>query len=377
MSCGLYRMDNAVMPYAWGSPTFLPQLQQRLASGQPEAELWMGAHSKAPSRLENDTLLGTHVERAPAQVLGPAAAKRFGNRLPFLLKVLAAEQVLSLQVHPTLSQAQSGFAEENAQNIPLNSPRRLYADDSDKPELVCALTPFEALCGFRDAHQQYALLRAHGLNELAAELQRQGVKKTIRTLLQSAPHQREEWIADALKAHGPEHALLQTLTAAHPTDAGVLVALMLNHLVLAPGDALFLPAGKFHAYVRGAAVEIMASSDNVIRGGLTVKPVAIEALLDTVAFEAEVPVLLRGSGVTEKVFETSTAAFRLSRIDLQAVHSVTRTGPDILLVTQGGCEVRAQSGVCALRQGQSLFADFSAGALTLTGSATVFRATTP
>ncbi len=366
-------LDNVIQSYAWGSRHALARLQNRPSAEGPEAELWMGAHPKAPSRLDNGKTLLEHIASNPAAALGPSAAERFHQKLPFLLKVLAAEQVLSLQVHPTKAQAEAGFARERSQH----PAPGLYSDASDKPELLCALTPFEVLCGFRTIEASSRLFDSHGLKDLALALERSSIRMVFEQILNAEFSKRQRWIETALSHSGPESALLLTLSQSYPGDAGVVAALLLNHFVVPPEQAIFLPAGRLHAYVCGMGIELMANSDNVLRGGLTPKKIDVKALLSIVDFGAQPIELLQASGEGERVFRTPSVGFQLSVIDLKGKCSVERTGPDIVLAVDGPCQVLGETGRCVLEKGQSAFADFSAGRLTLSGQGRVFRATTP
>jgi len=285
-------LRNPIREYAWGSRTALAELLgQPSPSAQPQAELWMGAHPVAASDVRCDSHwvpLGDWIRRDPEAVLGPEVARRFAGELPFLLKVLAAAQPLSLQAHPDAARARAGFERENAAGIALDAPQRCYRDPSPKPELVCALTPFAALCGFRpidDIVAQVDGLRARHLAGLMEPLRRDRSRENLRGfyrgLMELAASEAAEAVAEAVEAAAsgygdPEvRSWLRELGEAHPGDPGVLSPLFLNLLELRPGEALFLPAGELHAYLRGTAVEIMASSDNVLRGGMTEKHVDV------------------------------------------------------------------------------------------------------
>jgi mannose-6-phosphate isomerase len=366
------RLDNAIMPYAWGNREFLSTLQQRSAPGTPEAELWMGAHAKAPSKLDNGKSLLEHVQANAPAALGEVAVHHFGRRLPFLLKVLAAEKALSIQVHPTRAQAAAGFEREQSA-----SPPGLYSDAGDKPELLCALTPFEVLCGFRPSAEAAAVLRSHGQSDLAQLLEAHGIAQAFENILRADSVLTQHRLAQAVAERGEASDLVNSLAEQHSNDAGILAALLLNHFVVPAGQAIFLPAGVVHAYLRGAGIELMGNSDNVLRGGLTTKHVDVGELLRVVSFEPRPVELLKGEGNPESVFRTPAESFQLSRITLSRSMTLSRRSADILLVERGTCSVAWRAGRLDLRQGQSLFADFAAGELTLSGDGIVFRATTP
>jgi mannose-6-phosphate isomerase len=393
----LLLLDNPIQNYAWGSRTSLAKLLGRPPSATPEAELWIGAHPKAPSRLSDGRSLLDAIHADPDGMLGADVIARFGPGLPFLLKVLAVDAPLSLQAHPTLEQAVRGFAREQAAGLALDAPERTYKDQNHKPELLCALTPFEALSGFRpvaEAAQLFELLGVSSIN-LAAEL-RSGKPDALRQafcgLMTLGEEKRASVTADVLgrcerarSLPGPFSSSLTwavTLGARYPGDIGAVASLLLNHLSLAPLDAIYLEAGQLHAYLSGTGVEIMANSDNVLRGGLTPKHVDVPALLEVLRFEGATvelrPTTELPSG--EVRYETPTPEFCLSRIDLgERGLEANVLGPEILLCVEG--QVTLEHGPVApaapriLRRGQACFLSACCGSYTLRGNGRVFRAT--
>ncbi len=284
----MQRLTNTVMAYPWGSTQDLAALRGLPPSEKPEAELWMGAHPNAPSSLDDGRPLDAAIASGPVEFLGTAIAAEFG-RLPFLLKLLAAAEPLSLQAHPSKAQAEAGFAHEEALGIPRAAPHRNYKDNNHKPELVCVLTPFWALCGFREPAESAALLRALEVDALApivTLLDAGNLREAFLTLLGVTGEARAALVRPAVaaaKARRPTaktdpYFWLARLGDAYPDDAGAITSLLLNLLELKPNQALYLPAGNLHAYLEGFAVEIMAASDNVLRGGLTPKYVDREEL---------------------------------------------------------------------------------------------------
>lgn len=342
------RLACTVMPYAWGSRTALAELTGRHApSSDPEAELWMGAHPVAPSRVVRDgqeRSLADVIADAPEQELGREVTRELGPRLPFLMKVLAAAEPLSLQAHPTAAQARAGFEDEERRGVPVSAPRRNFKDPSHKPELLCALTPFDALCGFRRASDTARLLDALGAADLASRLRERGLPDALREIMTaSAP--RVGAIVDACRVHTGEFASVCAwavrLAELHPGDVGVVSALLLNLIRLEPGEAIYLGAGKLHAYLGGCGVEIMASSDNVLRGGLTKKHVDVPALLRVLEF-ADGPVSRvspRALDAVEEIYDTPAREFRLSRLRVTGPLEREVHGPEILLCTAGAVEV--------------------------------------
>jgi mannose-6-phosphate isomerase len=347
------RLHNPVRPYAWGSATAIPELLGRPATGEPQAELWLGAHPAAPSRLESGGTLLDRISADPAGELSAAVVDRFGPRLPFLLKVIAAARPLSLQAHPDLERARAGYAEEEARGVPADAPERSYPDPNHKPELVCALTPFEALCGFRAIPDTLRLLsllaeRAPVLETYTAALRTRpdgrGLREVVTGLL-TVPADRRERLVDAVTAAcrdgGPEFsAELATgaqLGEAYPGDPGVVIALLLNRVRLEPGEAMFLAAGNLHCYLRGTAVEVMANSDNVLRGGFTAKHVDVPELLRVLDVADGAPPLFAPvrAGPGHLAYLPPVPDFRLDRYELGPPVELPAGGPRIVLVLAG------------------------------------------
>jgi mannose-6-phosphate isomerase len=340
----MFLLDNTLRPYAWGSERAIADLLGREPSGGPEAELWIGAHPDSPSHVVHpdgarDSLYEL-IERDPAGLLGEPVAGRFGNRLPFLLKVLAAGSALSLQVHPSLEQAAAGFDAEEAAGVPGDAAHRNYRDRNHKPEMIYALTPFEALCGFRplpEAAGVFTVLAAavtpgspaHALLEDVAVHLASGDDAALRssfTLLLEAPREVVDEVEAAARRAGTgagdavagDLATIAELAGQYPGDPGVLVALLLNRVSLRPGEALYLPAGNIHAYLSGLGIEVMASSDNVLRGGLTPKHVDTGELLATVVFEPLAPPALTPDTtlLDQELYRPPFDEFQLQRIEL-------------------------------------------------------------
>ncbi|MFB7112627.1 mannose-6-phosphate isomerase, class I [Streptomyces sp. NPDC056190] len=379
------RLDNTIRPYAWGSTTAIPHLLGVEPSGEPQAELWMGAHPGAPSRTARGTLAEV-IEAGPEEELGAKAVAKFGPRLPFLLKILAAGAPLSLQVHPDLAQAKEGYADEERRGVPADAPHRNYKDANHKPELVCALTEFDGLCGFRAPSRAAELLDALGVDSLKpyvdvlrARPEEAALREVLTALLTADREEMAATVAEAADACarlGGDHAPYAGIARHYPGDPGVLAAMLLNHFRLKPGEAVFLGAGIPHAYLNGLGVEIMANSDNVLRCGLTPKHVDVPELLRIVRFEARDPGILcpEAGPDGEEVYDTPVDEFRLSRYVLpegtDAVRDLTLDTPQILLCTAGSVRAGEQE----LAPGQSVFVP--AGEKTeVSGTGTLFRAT--
>ncbi|MEV5849957.1 mannose-6-phosphate isomerase, class I [Streptomyces sp. NPDC051985] len=378
------RLDNTIRPYAWGSPTAIPKLLGVEPSGEPQAEMWMGAHPGAPSRTERGTLVDI-IDANPKAELGEAAVAKFGPRLPFLLKILAAGAPLSLQVHPDLEQAREGYEDEERRGIPVDAPHRNYKDANHKPELICALTEFDGLCGFRAPEQAAELLDGLGVDSLKpyvdllrAHPEEAALREVLTAILTADREEMAHTVAEATAACtrlGGDHLPYADLAHHYPGDPGVIAAMLLNHVRLQPGEALFLGAGIPHAYLNGLGVEIMANSDNVLRCGLTPKHVDVPELLRIVRFEAADAGVLRPEAAPdgEEVYETPIDEFRLSRYVLPegtTAHDLTLPTPQILLCTAG----TVRTGEYDLAPGQSVFVPAGEKA-EVSGAGTVFRAT--
>ncbi|MEU4686155.1 mannose-6-phosphate isomerase, class I [Streptomyces xinghaiensis] len=393
------RLVNTVRPYAWGSTTAIPELLGTEPTGEPQAELWMGAHPGAPSRLDRGAgpvPLSEVIDADPAGELGEQVAERFGPRLPFLLKLLAAASPLSLQVHPDRAQAAAGFAGEESRGVPADAPYRNYKDANHKPELICALSPFEGLCGFRPAAATAALFDGLGVDSLKpygdilrAEPESGALREVLTAVLTADREEMAETARQAGRAaerlarspgpHRETYAAHASIARHHPGDPGVIAAMLLNHVRLQPGEALYLGAGVPHAYLQGFGVEVMANSDNVLRCGLTPKHIDVPELLRVTRFESTAPGILRPEAVNgEETYETPAEEFRLSRFapaEGGAPRQLPSGSPQILLCTAGSVLLTADDGRrLELRPGDSAYAAAGESA-ELSGAGTVFRAT--
>jgi mannose-6-phosphate isomerase len=394
------RLQNTVQPYAWGSSSAIPQLLgQNNPSGAPWAELWMGAHPKAPSQVIRDgrpVSLAEIIRNHPQDILGPDAARRFNNRLPFLFKVLAAAKPLSIQAHPDLEQARAGFKRENEQHIALDAPHRNYRDDNHKPECICALTEFVAMHGFREIPEITSLLGSACPESLAQELRRlksnpnwQGLKQFYRDLMNLDENLQKAVVAEALlnidRTADPDMIFwMKRLNAEYPGDIGILSPILLNLIRLKPGQALFLPAGELHAYLEGLGIELMANSDNVLRGGLTPKHIDLPELMRVVRFEPRPVTILKTEkqGLNETVYVTPADEFALSTISVSSdaeYQSGLKRGAEILLCTEGKGLIqntdRRQN--LEIHQGQSILVPAAVGGYRISGNAIIYKAGTP
>ncbi len=402
-------LRGAIRTYAWGSRTAIAEFTGRpVPAAHPEAELWLGAHPADPARLETDDGESSLLEAVvadPEGQLGSVARSRFGDVLPFLVKVLAADEPLSLQAHPSAEQAVEGYLREEKLGIPLASPMRNYRDTSHKPELLVALQPFEALAGFRPAALTVELLRALAVGDLDPYIgllndqsDADGLRALFTTWITAPqPHIDAlvpavldgaiQYITSGATRFAAEAKTVLELGERYPGDAGVLASLLLNRITLAPGEAIFLPAGNLHTYLRGVAFEVMANSDNVLRGGLTPKHVDVPELLRVLDFtpttEAQLRPPIRCDGIS-LVYVTAAEEFALSVLKLDGEHlghevdaPSRHDGPQILLCTEGAATVHGKSKRLTLQRGMAAWVTADDGPIRLVARrpATLFRAT--
>lgn len=390
-------ISHRLQTYAWGSVDDIPSLLG-IAPDGPVAEAWFGAHPAAPSEFGDGRDLGRAIAADPDAMLGSDVVARFGASLPYLLKLIAAARPLSLQVHPNLVAAREGFEREDALGIVRSSPERSYRDRNHKPELVYALTTFDAMCGFRAPRRAAELLASldaplaaelHGL--LRDEPSALGIRAAFTRLLEPATRPSSDQVAQVVEASCRRLAAgspspradrtVVTLHEAYPGDPGVVVSLLLNPVTLQPGEAMFVPAGGVHAYLSGVGVEIMANSDNVLRAGLTGKHVDVPELLENVDYVAAPPIRIAPEvfhGAT-KVFYAPVDDFELSVTTVGAgAHPLPGRGPRILLCLAGSLEVTsAAGGRLVLRRGQAAFASACDGGIVVSGEGTLVQADVP
>lgn len=402
-------LRGALRTYAWGSHTAIAEFTGRHSpTPHPEAELWLGAHPGDPARLEGDdgerSLLDT-ITADPEGQLGAATRERFGDALPFLAKVLAAEEPLSLQAHPSAEQAMEGFAREDRLHIPISAPIRNYRDRSHKPELLVALGPFEALAGFRPVARSIELLRALTVadldpfvNLLSGQADADGLRALFTTWITAPQADLDVLVplvldgAVAYLRSGATEFANEAKTALqlgelYPGDAGVLAALLLNRISLAAGEGIYLPAGNLHAYLHGVGFEVMANSDNVLRGGLTPKHVDVPELLRVLDFTPTDESLLRPRSTREGieiVYDTPAPEFAVSLLRLDGAdlgHEIDapsrHDGPQVLLCTEGSVQVHGKSSVLTLDRGAAAWVAADDGPIRLVADqpSALFRAT--
>jgi mannose-6-phosphate isomerase len=395
---GVLRLHGAVQHYAWGGCDFIPGLLGIANNDRrPFAELWMGAHPKGPATANVAGIeipLDRLIAEAPGKILGSTANAHFGGRLPYLFKVLDVAKMLSIQAHPTKKQAEEGFARENAAGIDLQGSGRNYKDDNDKPEVAVALTEFWMLHGFRPLEQIAEMLHVvpelHSMmpdfseklvrTETTVQSRRALLQELYRTVM-TTPQDRADLLLNTLitrlartdtsDKNDPGHWAARASETFCPVDGhcdrGIFSIYLLNLVHLRPGQGTFQPAGTLHAYLEGVTVELMANSDNVLRGGLTPKHVDVPGLMRIVSFDGGLPVVMNGvpngahTVASERVYQTSSDEFELSSINLEsgaqylgnAVH-----GPDTIIVLNGTATLTTNGQSTALTRGAIIFAPF-------------------
>jgi len=389
-----YRLRNQVKHYDWGSPVDIPRLlgvesaDVSAHDGAPWAELWMGSHSGSPSMAvldSGETGLGELIARDPDHFLGQETARRYAT-LPFLFKILAVEKTLSIQAHPNLAQAREGFERENRAGLPLDSPKRNYKDPNHKPEIIAAITPFTGLCGFRHADEIRSLLAVffepaapvlrEGLAPLTEALSNPdtsaalrdffaglfGLSQTVREALSGYVLSLKEPPPDCGASHNDVMELMRGMARLYPGDPAVIAPLYLNVFHLEPGEAVFLESGVLHAYVHGLGVELMANSDNVLRGGLTGKHIDVPELMKTLDFKPFKPQVIAPNADCFS-YPALCEDFMLTRIcgdgDTAATGSAEPwppvNGPAICIVTEGELVIAAHDRETVVKRGESLF----------------------
>ena len=394
-------LKNTIQEYAWGSRTAISELLgQSVPADKPQAELWMGVHPKAPSQVLSDGLwrsLQEAIQESPEETLGQKVAARFSNKLPFLFKVLAAAKPLSIQAHPNKEQAEQGFARENELGIPLDAPHRNYRDDNHKPEIISALTPFWALNGFRQVKEILRLLeeiKNPSLKETLSILQnhskREGLKRFFDHLMTMEAEEQRQIVEEAVAfsegrvGEEPVWTWIVKLNEEYPGDMGVLSPAFLNLIQLEPQEAMYLPAGELHAYLEGVGIELMANSDNVLRGGLTPKHIDVRELLDILNFSEVKLDILRPEKVAsgEAVYRTETTEFDLSIIETRKeapFKSGRKRSLEMMICTQGEVNVTDLSDgeTTLLTKGTSIIVPAAVEQYRIEGDGILYKAAVP
>ena len=424
------KLHNQVKHYDWGSPLWIPQLLgAENPEGRPWAELWMGTHGSSSSTVnagQKEISLGDFIACDVRRCLGEEAARKYGG-LPFLFKLLAAERPLSIQAHPSLSLAREGFSRENSEGIALDDPRRNYKDSDHKPEIICGLTPFTGMCGFREPEEIGRLLGEFlvpgntgisastpaapdslrsGMTPLLIALENQdsaaALKQFLTALFALAPDSRKqlgeyilaaglERLAAARQAHtanaagefsGLSPAIWETmicLAELYPDDPAIISPLYLHLFQLRPGEAVFLPAGTLHAYIYGFGVELMANSDNVLRGGLTSKYVDAEELIKILDFTPMRPnIIVPPEAAGRYTYPAPCGEFSLAVMrGGEENETIFQTVPAICLVISGELEITGKTDRAVFKQGESVFIPHDSPGLVFRGKFTLYAASVP
>jgi len=391
----IYKLRNKARHYDWGSADDIPRLMGiKPDDATPWAELWIGSHSGAPSAAITDsgeTSLADLIARDPRRYLGEETARRYGS-LPFLLKLLSAEKPLSIQAHPNLAQAREGFERENRAGLAIDSPERNYKDANHKPEIIAALTPFTGLCGFRGVDEIRGLLASflesapvvlrEGFAPLTQALSGRDPAAALRDFLAGlfglSQQVREALTGYVLSINEPPQGrsasyndaieLVRNLARLYPGDPAIIAPIYLNVFRLEPGEAVFLDAGVLHAYIHGFGVELMANSDNVLRGGLTPKHIDVPELMKVLDFKPYKPRVIMPDASFFN-YPAPCGEFSLTRICGGGVANdggenicllapgslIGQNGPAICIVTEGELIISRNGRKTAVKQGESLF----------------------
>jgi mannose-6-phosphate isomerase len=398
----LFRLDGKVQNYAWGGYHYIPALLGIPENGKPSAEYWMGAHQSAPSVIGTDkpSTLDQLVKANPEQVLGPKVWERFGE-LPYLLKILDVKDMLSIQVHPTKAEAEKGFARENEAGIPLNAPHRNYKDANHKPEIMVALSEFWLLHGFLPEDKlrkvltnvkEFAPLAPifekegyFGLYKAVMEMPQSEVNTMLRPLAEAVSEAYENGrLAKSDPAFWAGRAIANDPQGLENLDRGIFSIYFFNIMEVHPGDAVFQDAGIPHAYLEGQNVELMANSDNVLRGGLTPKHIDVPELLKHTRFEPVHPKILGGESVhggLETIYHSPAPDFVVSRIAIQnnQRYEHTSEATEIMLVMEGAADITETGGeTISLHKGQAVVTYYNTSySIESNGGVVIFKASVP
>ena len=374
-----------IQHYHWGDYSFIPELQGRPKGDQPEAELWMGAHPTSPSRtVESDRGLDDIISTEPQNTLGPQASD-FQNELPFIMKILAIREPLSIQVHPNAKQAEEGFTSVQSSLTRAQS----YSSPRGKEEVVCALTETDLKFGFREVNEIHAIIDAAGHSELSwlkeslsEETPNGSLKETIQKILSTDSDTIRSITSTVLSSdmsatviNEKEMLHFTDLSETYPDDSGLLLFLLMNFVTLEPGDFIYVSPGVTHAYLRGNVVEVTSNSDNVIRCGLTPKYVNAQEFLSIASFASEQP-QIQTPAESLHSYESPTP-FMLTRLDLNEEFETAVNGPEILISTQNNFNITNNKGESIhVEQGQPIWMPYSDISYKITGNCLVFRCAT-
>lgn len=386
----IYKLKNTIQKYKWGSTEYIQKLLN-LNDNTPMAELWMGAHPSAPSLISDgnkNIFLPDFIKENPEKVLGEKTANRFNCKLPFLFKVLAAGKPLSIQSHPDKKQAEFGFKNENEKNIPLAAFNRNYKDDNHKPELICALTDFRAMRGFRPINDIADELVHLKLKAISATVKKfinnrtsEGLKMFFYEIMSMGKDKKKELVNEVLlkikNNNEPRYDWIRKLNSEYPDDIGVICPLILNIIKLENGQAMYIPAGELHSYLSGTGMEIMANSDNVLRGGLTPKHVDVNELLKTLTFRAGIPEIIIPAKPDncEEIYNSPANEFKLSRIIPDNEYTNTNIKSiEIIIIIKGECIIRTPQIKIKAERGDSFVIEACTKEYSIKGECIIYKA---
>lgn len=370
----IFKIKGKVQHYAWGGFNYIPQLlNMNNDKQQPFAEYWLGAHPSAPAEILSTPQLSLEalINENPTAVLGAKVVEQF-NELPYLFKVLDVHDMLSIQVHPSKAEAVKGFEAEEAAGIPINAPNRNYKDKNHKPEVMVALSDFWLLHGFKSKEAiENTLTEVAELSVLLALFKSGGYKGLYQFLMEMEQEQVDTLLLPLVKKE-IRRKKDNELTRAMPgwwvaklyenssdfsnLDRGIFSIYLFNIVHLQKGEAIFQGAGVPHAYLEGQNVELMANSDNVLRGGLTPKHIDVPELMKHTLFEAVVPNILKGEKRgNEKKYPCPVPDFGITAIELNAGEHYTAltTSVEIILVIEGALLVK-QNESMVIKKGEAL-----------------------
>ena len=397
----IFFLDNKIQEYEWGSYTAIQELLDKREGGsdvvKPIAELWMGAHHKSPSDViisSGNISLKELIDRFPKEILGSIAAEKFHNNLPYLFKVLAVENPLSIQAHPDITQAKKGFLDENSKKIAIESSKRSFKDDNHKPECICALTEFWALNGFRpvkEISKYIDQLSCKKLNKIVTEIKSLPdslfIKSFFMKIMDFNEADKKEVVDDVVmqsKLYSKNDSVFNWILKLHekyPCDIGVLSPVYLNLICLKPGDALFIKSRVLHAYLKGVGIELMANSDNVLRGGLTPKHVDINRLIEILDFNPLKVELLNTCDINkyQKDYVSYAEEFKLSVIlpvnDKDGFNFKTKSVEIILCIKGSSKVVNIETGqITDIKKGDSIIIPAAVKQYSMYGDAVLYKA---
>lgn len=367
----LYKISGKIQPYAWGGTQFIPSFLNQPEATTKAAEYWLGAHPSAPALINGEVNLYNFILNAPQLILGEEVAQKF-NELPFLLKVLDVAQMLSIQVHPSKQSAIEGFEKEEQLGIPINAPHRNYKDKNHKPEMMIALSEFWLLHGFKSSEAIAATLKSvDGWDYLFQLFQDKGLKYLYEWLMNLNDEEAafylkpivensvEAFQQNLLKKSDPAYWVAKAYRDGfldNGYDKGLFSIYLMNIVCLQPGEAIFQGAGLLHAYLEGQNIEVMANSDNVLRGGLTPKHIDVSELMKHVAFDGIIPQVQQPSQNWMHAFNCPVDDFGISVIQLQEDEKALQTvSAEIILGIDGAAEITYLKEKLNVKKGEAIF----------------------